>query len=331
MARERIGFFCSSCGHETGKWLGRCPGCGGWNTFREAPVKPKGARKSSLPVGQPPAPLIGAAATQDRRLPTHSVEMDRVLGGGIVPGSVILLGGDPGIGKSTLLLQLAAAVGEGSGIVLYVSGEESHQQVQMRAQRLSIGCEHLYFSNEADLDRIKGALESVDPVLVIIDSIQTMSHPDLPLLPGSIGQLRECTAELVRLTKLKNFSCFLIGHVTKEGSLAGPRVLEHMVDTVLSFEGERHQNFRLLRAVKNRFGATNEIAVFTMGERGSRRSPIPRPCFSTGGLQTFPAPWWWPPWKEPGRCWWRSRPWSVPRCSDRPAGQPPVSITTGWC
>lgn len=289
MARERISFFCSSCGHETGKWLGRCPGCGCWNTFREAPVKPRSTRESSLPIGQPPALLIGAVTTQDRRLPTHSVEMDRVLGGGIVPGSVILLGGDPGIGKSTLLLQLAAAVGEGSGIVLYVSGEESHQQVQMRAQRLGIGCEHLYFSNEADLDRIKGALGSVDPVLVIIDSIQTMSHPDLPLLPGSIGQLRECTAELVRLAKLKNFSCFLIGHVTKEGSLAGPRVLEHMVDTVLSFEGERHQNFRLLRAVKNRFGATNEIAVFTMGEQGLEEVANPSALFLDGRAADIPG------------------------------------------
>jgi DNA repair protein RadA/Sms len=232
---------------------------------------------------------VGAVLTREERLPTHSGEIDRVLGGGIVPGSVILLGGAPGIGKSTLLLQLAAAVGNGPGMVLYVSGEESRQQVMMRAGRLGISCDHLYFSSDADLDSLKGALESVVPALVIIDSIQTMSHPDLPMLPGSIGQLRECTAELVRLAKLKNFSCFLIGHVTKEGSLAGPRVLEHMVDTVLSFEGESHQNLRLLRAVKNRFGATNEIAVFTMGECGLEEVANPSALFLDGRAVDIPG------------------------------------------
>ena len=297
MGRERVSFFCSECGHESGNWLGRCPGCSGWNTFREAPVKragyppgvAHGTRTASLMAGHPPELLVGAVLTRDERLPTHSGEMDRVLGGGIVPGSVILLGGDPGIGKSTLLLQLAAAVGNGPGMVLYVSGEESRQQVQMRAGRLGISCDHLYFSSEADLDRLQSALESVAPALVIIDSIQTMSHPGLPMLPGSIGQLRECTAELVRLAKLENFSCFLIGHVTKDGALAGPRVLEHMVDTVLSFEGDSHQNLRLLRAVKNRFGATNEIAVFTMGERGLEEVANPSALFLDGRAVDIPG------------------------------------------
>ncbi len=232
---------------------------------------------------------MGAASAKEERLPTHSGEMDRVLGGGIVAGSVILLGGDPGIGKSTLLLQLAAAVGQGPGAVLYVSGEESRQQVQMRAGRLGISCDHLYFSSEADLDSLRSALERVEPVLVIIDSIQTMSHPELPMLPGSIGQLRECTAELVRLAKLKNFGCFLIGHVTKDGTLAGPRVLEHMVDTVLSFEGDHHQNLRLLRAVKNRFGATNEIAVFTMSESGLEEVVNPSALFLDGRAADIPG------------------------------------------
>lgn len=295
MARERVSFFCSDCGHETGKWLGRCPGCGGWNTFREAPARLRNARGRSSSGGSgaaaslPPQPLIGAAPAPEKRLPTHSGEMDRVLGGGIVAGSVVLLGGDPGIGKSTLLLQLAAAVGERSGAVLYVSGEESHQQVQMRARRLGIGCENLLFSNEADPERLQDALESVAPALVIIDSIQTMSHPDLPAPPGSIGQLRECTAELVRLAKLNGFGCFLIGHVTKEGALAGPRVLEHMVDTVLSFEGERHQNFRLLRATKNRFGATNEIAVFTMDGHGLQEVANPSALFLDGRTVDIPG------------------------------------------
>ena len=236
-----------------------------------------------------PGAARGGCSCQEERLPTHSGEMDRVLGGGIVAGSVILLGGDPGIGKSTLLLQLAAAVGNGPGMVLYVSGEESRQQVQMRAGRLGISCDHLYFSSEADLDSIRSALETVEPALVIIDSIQTMSHPELPMLPGSIGQLRECTAELVRLAKLKNFGCFLIGHVTKDGALAGPRVLEHMVDTVLSFEGDHHQNLRLLRAVKNRFGATNEIAVFTMSEGGLEEVANPSALFLDGRAVDIPG------------------------------------------
>jgi len=297
LGRERVSYFCSECGQESGQLLGRCPGCGGWNTFRKAPVLHAGrtpgaataTRGASLTAGHSPEPLVGAALTREERLPTHSGEIDRVLGGGIVPGSVILLGGAPGIGKSTLLLQLAAAVGKGPGMVLYVSGEESRQQVQMRAGRLGISCDHLYFSSDADLDSLQSALESVAPALVIIDSIQTMSHPDLPMLPGSIGQLRECTAELVRLAKLKNFSCFLIGHVTKEGSLAGPRVLEHMVDTVLSFEGESHQNLRLLRAVKNRFGATNEIAVFTMGECGLEEVVNPSALFLDGRAVDIPG------------------------------------------
>ncbi len=270
MARAKTVFFCGDCGYEAGKWLGRCPGCGGWNTFREAPVKSpsKHLKASFLSVSEPPEPLVRAAAAPPDRFGSRFGELNRVLGGGIVPGSVILLGGDPGIGKSTLLLQIAADVADNVGVVLYVSGEESRQQVQMRAQRLGITSELLYFSAETDLSCICRSIEEIQPVLVIIDSIQTMSHPDLPLLPGSIGQLRECTAELVRLAKLRNFACFLVGHVTKEGTLAGPRVLEHMVDTVLSFEGERHQNLRLLRAVKNRFGATNEIAVFSMEEGG---------------------------------------------------------------
>jgi DNA repair protein RadA/Sms len=302
LARERITFFCGNCGHEAGKWLGRCPGCGAWNSFQEAPARLGETRGGRTPEGrarpgpgQPPALLVDPAGTSgtdvpvERRLATHSAEMDRVLGGGIVPGSVTLLGGDPGIGKSTLLLQLAAAVGEREGPVLYVSGEESRRQVQLRAQRLGIRSGCLYFSGGADLDALRQSLDTVAPALVIIDSIQTMAHPELPLLPGSIGQLRECTAELVRLAKDRNFSCFLIGHVTKDGALAGPRVLEHMVDTVLSFEGERHQNLRLLRAVKNRFGATNEVAVFTMGEQGLTEVDNPSALFLEGRAPDIPG------------------------------------------
>ncbi len=291
MARLRVAYFCGNCGHEAGKWLGRCPGCGAWNSFQEAPARPKDTTGGRARSGQvrPPEPLIGPAGLPERRLATHSIEMDRVLGGGILPGSVTLLGGDPGIGKSTLVLQLAAAVGDREGLVLYVSGEESRRQVQLRAHRLGIRSERLYFSSSADLDALKISLDAVAPTLVIIDSIQTMAHPDLPLLPGSIGQLRECTAELVRLAKLRDFSCILIGHVTKEGALAGPRVLEHMVDTVLSFEGERHQNLRLLRAVKNRFGATNEVAVFNMGEQGLEEVANPSALFLEGRAPDIPG------------------------------------------
>ncbi len=276
MSRGKVRFFCTDCGYETGKWLGRCPGCGGWNTFRESPQKPKKALLSST---SPPELLNSSPLTEETRFDGHSGELNRVLGGGIVPGSVVLVGGDPGIGKSTLLIQLAAYVGEHHGIVLYVSGEESKRQVQMRARRLGVACTRLYFTAETNLSYICGAIEELEPVLVIIDSIQTMAHPEVPLMPGSIGQLRECTAELVRLAKLRNFACFLVGHVTKEGTLAGPRVLEHMVDAVLSFEGERHQNFRLLRAVKNRFGATNEIAVFAMGDTGLEEVSNPSALF----------------------------------------------------
>lgn len=282
MGRSKTVFICDECGYEAGKWLGRCPACGGWNTFREAPVKsPSGhlLKGSFLPVSDPPRPLAGTVSEPLERFGTSFEELNRVLGGGIVPGSVILVGGDPGIGKSTLLLQIAADISEKKGTVLYVSGEESRQQVQMRARRLGVSAASLYFSAETDISCICRSIEELEPVLVIIDSIQTVFHPDLSLLPGSIGQLRECTAELVRLAKIRNFACFLVGHVTKEGILAGPRVLEHMVDTVLSFEGERHHNMRLLRAVKNRFGATNEIAVFSMEERGLVEVPNPSLLF----------------------------------------------------
>lgn len=288
MGRGKVSFFCGECGYETGKWLGRCPACGAWNSFCEAPVHKSAPKTSSfLSADQTAEPLTGALGAAEERFPGYSEEFDRVLGGGLVPGSVVLLGGAPGIGKSTLLLQLAAFVAANYGLVLYVSGEESRQQVQMRAQRLDISSERLFFLAETDLQSICSSIEELSPVLVIIDSIQTTYHPDLSLTPGSVGQLRQCTAELVRLAKLRNFSCFLVGHVTKEGTLAGPRVLEHMVDVVLSFEGERRQNLRLLRAVKNRFGATDEVAVFAMGEEGLREVENPSALFlaeRNGGL-----------------------------------------------
>ncbi len=278
MPRQRSRFFCRECGYEAGKWLGRCPGCGNWNTFAEAPAPPRGPAPVSG-FSSPPEPLVPSGLKEQERLRGHSPELDRVLGGGIVPGSVVLLGGDPGIGKSTLLLQLAAAVSGRYGPVLYVSGEESRPQVEMRMQRLGLAGERLYFTGETDLERIKEYAAQLRPVLLVVDSIQTVFRPDLDLAPGSVGQLRECTLELVRLAKQEGCCCFLVGHVTKDGVLAGPRLLEHMVDVVLYFEGERHQSFRLLRAVKNRFGATNEVAVFALGERGLEDVPNPSGFF----------------------------------------------------
>jgi len=278
--REKSRFFCGECGYETGKWLGRCPGCGAWNTFCEKPVHKKGSYRKKTAETQQAVPLMeGESEDYEERFSSSFGELDRVLGGGIVPGSVSLLGGAPGIGKSTLLLQLANAVAKEYGTVLYVSGEESHKQVKMRARRLKASSLRLYFLAETDLLEICRVIEELSPVLVIIDSIQTTFHPELPMHPGSVGQLRECTAEIVRLAKLHGTACFLVGHVTKEGVLAGPKVLEHMVDVVLSFDGDRHQNLRLLRGTKNRFGATDEMAVFAMEESGLQQVDNPSAFF----------------------------------------------------
>lgn len=281
MGREKVRLFCAECGYETGKWLGRCPGCGSWNSFCEAPVSKKGAiRASGMSSIQKAGPLAECDdSSPEERFPGCSREFDRVLGGGIVPGSVTLLGGAPGIGKSTLLLQLAAYVAETKGLVLYISGEESRRQVQIRARRLQAASDHLYFYAETNLQNICDAIEELSPVLVIVDSIQTTYHSEINLHPGSIGQIRECTAEIVRLAKTCDTACFVVGHVTKDGALAGPKLLEHMVDVVLSFEGERHQNLRLLRGVKNRFGATDEVAVFAMGENGLQELENPSELF----------------------------------------------------
>ncbi|MDD4783715.1 MAG: DNA repair protein RadA [Syntrophaceticus sp.] len=281
MGRKKVRYFCAECGYETGKWLGRCPGCGSWNTFCEAPVSKKGAIKASgVSSMERAAPLAECDdSSPAERFPSCSQELDRVLGGGIVPGSVTLLGGAPGIGKSTLLLQLAAYVAETRGLVLYVSGEESRRQVQMRARRLKAASDRLYLFAETNLHNICYTIEELSPVLVIVDSIQTTYHPDMTLHPGSIGQIRECTAEIVRLIKTSGAACFLVGHITKDGALAGPKVLEHMVDVVLSFEGERHQNLRLLRGVKNRFGATDEVAVYAMGGQGLQELENPSELF----------------------------------------------------
>jgi len=276
MAKPRTVFACQSCGFQSPRWLGRCPECQSWNSLVEerqsAAVE---STRYALTAAMPEAlPITAVAGQHDVRRQSGLDELDRVLGGGVVPGSVVLIGGDPGIGKSTLVLQALAALAR-AGTALYVSGEESPQQIKLRADRLGIRADRLLVLAETSLERIISHVKTTAPAVLAIDSIQTMYTEELGSAPGSIGQVRECAARLVVLSKSSNLATFLIGHVTKEGSFAGPRVLEHMVDTVLYFEGDRGHSFRILRAVKNRFGSTNEIGVFAMKESGLQ--PVSNP------------------------------------------------------
>jgi len=266
---RRVVYVCQECGYESAKWLGRCPACEAWNTLVEEPVErhPTSAGGTRVP-GVAPTPITEVALDHEDRIEIGIDEVDRVLGGGLVPGSLVLISGDPGIGKSTLVLQIAQHVAV-ERPVLYVSGEESIRQTKMRAARLGVNSSRLLVLAETDLEAIKSHVAQVTPHLVIVDSIQTVYRPDLPAAPGSVGQIRECTGDLLRLAKSEGGPAILVvGHVTKEGAIAGPRVLEHMVDTVLYFEGERHHAYRLLRVTKNRFGSTNEIGIFSMSGRG---------------------------------------------------------------
>ncbi|MEW6095448.1 MAG: DNA repair protein RadA [bacterium] len=261
-------FYCQECGYESLKWLGKCPGCGKWNTLVEEVEIPASKYPSFTITPPEPKSISEIEIFEEERLLTQIEEFDRVLGGGIVPGSLILIGGDPGIGKSTLLLQSADILSTEYGLLLYVSGEESLQQIKLRAMRIDADAKNLHILTECNLDYIIKKIEELKPKVVIIDSIQTVYKPNLGSSPGSIGQVRECTTTLMYLAKQKQIAIFIIGHVTKEGAIAGPRVLEHVVDTVLYFEGGQHGAYRILRAVKNRFGSTNEIGVFEMREKG---------------------------------------------------------------
>lgn len=264
-------YFCQSCGYESSKWMGQCPGCREWNTFVEELVEKKAAGKvKSAPGGNEelkPTKISEIDMQAKERLLTGFRELDRVLGGGIVPGSLVLVGGDPGIGKSTLLLQVCRNLAETEEI-LYISGEESLQQIKMRAQRIGQFSDHLQLFCDTSLERIEQVIERGKPQIVVIDSIQTMYSEEVGSAPGSVSQVRETTARLLQIAKGTDITVFIVGHVTKEGVVAGPRVLEHMVDTVLYFEGDRHASYRILRGVKNRFGSTNEIGVFEMQEAG---------------------------------------------------------------
>ena len=271
-------FFCSNCGYESTKWMGQCPGCHEWNTFAEEPVRTGGMRQS--PAGRKrslarPVKLSEVTAETNERTSTGFTELDRVLGGGIVTGSMILIGGDPGIGKSTILLQVCKNLAGRGRNVLYISGEESLAQIRMRADRIGGEAESLYLLCETNLADIREIIEEQKPDVCVIDSIQTMYNEEVSSAPGSVSQVRESTGVLLMLAKGLGISVFIVGHVTKEGAVAGPRVLEHMVDTVLYFEGDRHASYRLLRGVRNRFGSTNEIGVFEM--RGSGLVQVENP------------------------------------------------------
>ena len=271
-------FLCQNCGYESRKWLGKCPECGEWNSLvEERVVKPKkGAARDGFRLREVKAVAYDEIESQDdTRISSGVTEFDRVLGGGIVPGTLVLLGGDPGIGKSTLLLQVAEKLSTSGATVLYISGEESERQIKLRGERLGVKAANLLLLPETNLENIQREIERVKPAAVIVDSIQTTFSTEIESAPGSISQIREVAAQFLLLAKQRGVPVFLIGHVTKEGSIAGPRALEHIVDTVLYFEGERHHNHRIVRATKNRFGAANEVGVFEMTNSGLK--PVANP------------------------------------------------------
>ena len=273
MKKENI-FVCQNCGHKAGKWLGKCPECGEWNSLVEEKAQP--VRRNGFSQRNVSAiPFTDIESQDDVRIPSGVTEFDRVLGGGIVPGTLVLIGGDPGIGKSTLLLQVADKLSAASALVLYVSGEESERQIKLRGERLAVDAKNVYLLPETNLENIVKEIERLKPGAVIVDSIQTVFSSVIDSAPGSVSQVREVAHQFLTLAKTRGVPIFLIGHITKEGSIAGPKILEHIVDTVLYFEGERHHNHRIVRAVKNRFGAANEVGVFEM--TGAGLMPVANP------------------------------------------------------
>ncbi|MDO5311601.1 MAG: DNA repair protein RadA [Clostridia bacterium] len=293
--KQKTVFVCSECGTESPKWNGKCPGCGAWNTMNEEKVLAKPARSSSGAAAfamqsEPPKTLRDISITEDIRIHTGLGELDRVLGGGIVPGSLVLIGGDPGIGKSTILLQICEYLGK-TNKILYVSGEESQSQIKLRANRLSVSTENLKLYTETNMALICECILREKPDILIVDSVQTMFNPEISPAPGSVTQIRDTAATLMRIAKEQSIATFLVGHVTKEGSIAGPKILEHIVDSVLYFEGEQHRAFRIIRAIKNRFGSTNEIGVFEMTSDGLHEIPNPSEAMLSGR-----------PAGEPGSC-----------------------------
>lgn len=279
MGKIKTKYVCQECGYNSNKWLGKCPACGEWNTFVEEFEEKTVTKSIGISSNKKPVPLSQVTIDDEVRYKTTIKELDNVLGGGIVKGSLVLVGGDPGIGKSTLLLQVAAAVGSQRLKVLYVSGEESLKQTKLRADRLNIGNDNIYLVSENNLDYIVKYVEDIQPDVLIVDSIQTIYNPNVQSAPGSVSQVREATATLMKISKVDSVATFIVGHVTKSGSIAGPKVLEHMVDTVLYFEGDKNHTFRILRGVKNRFGSTNEIGIFEMTFKGLKEVMNPSEIF----------------------------------------------------
>ena len=292
MAKIRTSYFCQNCGAESAKWIGKCPSCGEWNTYVEEVIQKEDSGRGSWHQGPEkskrssvPKKLIDVSDEKLPRLVTHDQELDRVLGGGIVPGSLILIGGEPGIGKSTLMLQIALMLKKTT--VLYVSGEESESQIKMRAERMKFHSDNCYLLSETNTQQIFQQIEALQPQLLVIDSIQTLHSKHVESAAGSVSQVRECTAEIMKFAKETGTPVFLIGHITKDGAIAGPKILEHMVDTVLQFEGDQHLSYRILRTSKNRFGATNELGIYEMRAEGLREVANPSEILLTQREETL--------------------------------------------
>ncbi|MDO5695309.1 MAG: DNA repair protein RadA [Eubacteriales bacterium] len=289
MAKKSTAFFCSSCGYESAKWVGQCPGCRAWNTLTEAPKHHDEKGVSAITRGTKPVRLHEIDRTKEERISVGMAEFDRVLGGGVVPGSLILIGGDPGVGKSTVVLQICRHLAAAGQDVIYVSGEESERQIRLRSDRIGAFEDGFRLYCETNLSEILATVSFEKPDFLIIDSIQTMVNPAIQGVPGSVSQVKESTASLLNLAKSTGINVLIIGHVTKEGQVAGPRLLEHMVDTVLYIEGERFDNYRLLRGVKNRFGPTNEVGVFEMTSTGLREVRNPSELMLAGRMADAPG------------------------------------------
>ncbi|MGE5632806.1 MAG: DNA repair protein RadA, partial [Caulobacteraceae bacterium] len=290
MAKLKTKFVCNECGSESPKWMGKCPECGQWNTFvEEIEQKETQPQQKLLAVLSKPESLSDISVNIEKRLSTGVSELNRVLGGGIVNGSLVLVGGDPGIGKSTLLLQISNNIGCAGLKVLYISGEESTAQIKLRASRMDVKSGNIFLVSENNTQNVAAYISDLKPDILIVDSIQTMYNPDISSAPGSVSQVREATLGLMRIAKQDGIATFIVGHVTKQGAIAGPRVLEHMVDTVLYFEGETHMSYRILRAVKNRFGSTNEIGIFEMGDKGLTEVINPSQMLLSGRMKGAPG------------------------------------------